>query len=201
MLDVHVLTLIDTPPEWVAQRRASIDAAVAAAGYPVFIHEVPGIVGHLGEARRAGYSVGVQPYATHVDHDDYLPVDAFVMLAPLLGVVDAITTGETLLNEAGETCDMSLAKHHLAVFRRTAMAAIQYDRFKHFPDQFLLAKLPATHIPRCGYVHRIYMDSLSRRQRHAHASEAAEEMEYVRDPSLFAVEAMPIPNLEALVNG
>lgn len=109
----------------------------------------------------------------------------------------AFTTGEVLVLEDGRQVPRPDARHHLAVFRRDAIAGIQIERFKHFPDQFLLAKVPAEHIPRCLYYHRIWQASASRQQRRASAVEAEEEMAVVKDPSLFAVECMSPADIAA----
>ena len=43
MLDIHVLTLPGLPEEFEKERRASLELAIANAGFPVKVHEVPGI--------------------------------------------------------------------------------------------------------------------------------------------------------------
>lgn len=190
MLDVHVLTLPGLPEEWIKQRRDSIDAAVAAAGFPVFVHEVEGIDGHLGKSRRKGYAEGSQPYVTHVDHDDWVRLDAFSVIREQLEQgATAVTTGEVLVRGGTRSLSPNDA-HHLAVYKRGWVASLPYDRFRFYPDQFLLSKARAVHIPECVYFHRIAPDSHSRRQRAAAPAEAREEMRAIRDPRLFQVELM-----------
>ena len=191
MLDVHVLTLPGLPAEWIEQRRASLNSAVEMAGFPVFVHEVDGIPGHLGRSRRKGYSVGVQPYVTHVDHDDYVREDAFKVLFPaLIDGVTAVTTGETVLRPDGSRTDMPAAKHHLAVFRRDVLQAVRFERLRHFPDQFLLRSCTPRHVENCVYVHRLDPDSASRRERRADPDGARDEQRVIKDPELLAVELM-----------
>ena len=190
-LDVHVLTLPGLPEAWIAQRRASIAAAIDAAGFPVVVHEVEGIPDHLGRSRRLGYSFGDHPYATHVDHDDYVTPDAFKVLLPALAAgAEAITTGETVLRGNGDMTHMREARHHLAVFRRDVLQAVRFERLRHFPDQLLLRSCDPEHIAECVYVHRIHPDSASRRERRADPNGARDEQRVVNDPSLLAVELM-----------
>lgn len=197
MLDVHVLTLQGVPQAWIDQRRASIEEAVANAGYPVVVHEIKGISGHLGRSRKAGYALGVHPYVTHVDHDDYVTPDAFAALATVLAAgVDAVTTGETRLYENGTQVDRPDDRHHLTVYRRELLGPIQYDRLSIFPDQFILSQFTPVHVPCCVYVHRLWTLSASRRQRAARAKEAAAELAIVKNKQLFTAEAMTREQLE-----
>lgn len=190
MLDIHILTLPGLPEEWIKQRRDSIEAAVAAAGFPVYVHEVEGIDGHLGRSRKKGYSVGSQPYVTHVDHDDWIREDAFAVLKKYLEEgVEAITTGEVLVRGSSHM-ESPKDKHHLAVYKREWLHSQPYDRFEFYPDQFLVSRAKSIHVPECVYFHRIEADSHSRRQRGASPNASKEEMRMIRTPELFQVELM-----------
>src|SRR5690625_3518886 len=157
MLDVHVLCLPGLPKGWVEQRRESLDAAGHAAGHPVFVHEVEGIDGHLGKSRRQGYAEGTQPYVTHVDHADWVREDAFAILLPHMEAgARAITTGEVQVMPGGSEVPAHDARHHLAVFERSWLWRQQFDRMKHFPDQYLLKVAgESEHISEGVYFHRI----------------------------------------------
>lgn len=188
MLDVHVLVMDYTPVEWVDRCRASIDVAASHAGFPVASHFIPGILGHLGHARDAGYSAGSHPYVTHVDDDDWIEPEAFACLAEHIRAgVDAITTGENLVH-ASAVVPAPDSRHHLAVFRREFIDRLGYDRFRFYPDQYLLSMCDPVHIAACVYNHRIDMDSGSRRQRRANESEALRELETIRRPDLAVME-------------
>lgn len=117
-LDVHVLTLPQTPAEWVEERRSSLKVAVENAGFEVTIHEVPGIWGQLGKARYAGYSHGTAPFVSYVDDDDMVRPDAFkVLLDPLQRGRDAVFTYSTVLGQDKVSRKLE-APHHLCVYRR-----------------------------------------------------------------------------------
>lgn len=200
-LDVHVLTLPGLPDEWIEQRRESLAAAVAQAGYPVAVHEIEGIDGHLGRSRAIGYAAGTYPYVTHVDHDDYVAPDAFAVLREQMEAgVDCITTGETWVFDDGRPdYDRPQIDHHLAVFRRGAIAGIDFASFRLFPDQFLLSHFRPVHIRGTVYKHRIWDGSASRGARGKYAADAAEELSRVRDNKLFLAEALSAAGVAAAI--
>lgn len=198
MIDVHVLVMDYTPKAWVDQCFGSIMAASEHVSFPVAIHKVPGVVGDLGKARAVGYAQGTHPYVTHVDDDDYLEVGAFTCLAAAIEQGhDAITTGETLLWATGKAMHTPYTKHHLAVYRRDAIARVPYARFKYYPDQFLLSHFEPHHVPECAYVHRINHDSGSRAQRRENKAESDAELRMVGDHSLFYIELLSPAELAA----
>lgn len=191
MLDIHVLILPGLPEEWIQQRRDALNAAVASAGFPVFVHEVEGIPDHLGASRKLGYSQGDQPYVTHVDHDDYVLPNAFSVLhAHIMGNAPVITTGEIVIRENGNRTYLHESRHHLAVFRRDVINTVSYERMRHFPDQLLLRKQDSLHIPECVYVHRVADASASRVSRAKDPQGVAEEQRIINSPELLAVEFM-----------
>ncbi|MDQ1120692.1 MULTISPECIES: glycosyltransferase family A protein [Pseudoxanthomonas] len=199
MLDVHVLTMDYTDPDIHQQCRQSIELAAARAGYEVRVHYVPGIYGHLGAARRRGYSLGNARYVTHVDDDDYVHPDAFSCLAPLLRRgVQAITTGESLVVNGCIVEHRPSNRHHLAVFDREAVRAQPYDRFRLLPDQFLLRQIPAVHISECVYYHRVDPESGSRRCRRERSELEREELTMLAQPELVAIEALSASQIQAL---
>lgn len=191
MLDVHVLVMDYTRPEWLNKCRDTVLAAASAAGFPVHVHFVPGILGHLGRARYEGYSRGNFPYVTHVDDDDFVREDAFRILHPYLINGDlAITTGEQRLFENGLVQYATTERHHLAVYHRNVVTSCSYELFKFFPDQYLLTQVKTSHIPECVYTHRIREDSGSRTQRKENIAEASAEMLLIRNPELLVIENM-----------
>lgn len=201
MLDVHILTLPGLPDEWIKQRRDSINAAVEAAGFPVFVHEVEGIDGHLGKSRRKGYAEGTQAYVTHVDHDDWVREDAFAVLLPNIEAgVRAITTGEVQVFPDGREDMLPDARHHLAVYERGWLWRQQFDRFKYFPDQFLIDHPHSAHIEECVYFHRIHSDSHSRKHRDENRKESSEEARSIKDKRLLVAESLSPEMIEEAMN-
>ena len=187
-LDVHVLVMDYTPAEVLERCKQSLQAAAEQAGYPVAVHFLPGVVGHLGRARANGYAMGSHPYVTHVDDDDWVESNAFAVLADHLAAgVDAITTGENHVR--GEVVTPAPdARHHLAVYRRDALQQIGYSAFQFYPDQYALSMFEPVHIPQCVYNHRIYAESGSRKQRRGNPDAARRELAAIKRPDLALVE-------------
>lgn len=177
MLDVHVLTLPGLPEEWIKQRRESIDAAVSAADFPVYVHEVDGVYGHMGRSRFKGYSQGTQPYVTHVDDDDWVREDAFSCLLPHMEAgVEVITTGEVQVYPDGREVLLKDSTHHLAVFQRNWLTQRGYSRFCVYPDQYLMGQpAESAHVPECVYYYRVREDSPCHRQQGEHKGVAVTE--------------------------
>lgn len=169
MLDVHILTMACTPPEWVSQRRTSIAAAVEAAGYPVHVHEVCGVPGHIGRGRSIGYALGEQPYVTYVDCDDYLMPGAFAGLhEALIAGHDAIGPGETL--EQGGSRWGSDAPHHLICYRRGVANGFAHAEWSVCGDLALAHSVEVIPVHDYSYVHRLY-ESPGRKLRRQHQDE------------------------------
>ena len=200
-LDVHVLVLKTTPPEMVQQCLDSLKAAADNAGFKVTVRQLEGIPGELGKARKAGYALGTATYVTHVDDDDYVSPDAFSKLAGLMAERhELITTGENMLFDSGRVQPAPDARHHLAVYRRQAILPYQYERFKFFPDQYLMAQFTPAHINECLYYHRIRQASNSRAFRFFAKAEAKRELEMVHNPALFQVELMSPAQIAAEID-
>lgn len=200
MLDVHVLVMEYTPAAVVAQCRASIAEAVVQARFPVAVHYLPGILGHLGQARVAGYGLGDYPYVTHVDDDDWVEPNAFAVLGEHLAAgVEAITTGENIIAN-GVATPAPRSQHHLAVFRREALNDISIGSFRFYPDQYALSMVSPIHLPLCVYNHRINQDSGSRKQRRANKAEADRELSVIRRPDLAVLEGATAAEIAALAD-
>lgn len=169
MLDVHVLLSPDTRADWQRECLTSVHEAIKNAGYPVDIHEVAGVPGHIGRARAAGYALGVHPYVTYVDCDDYLLPHAFASLADDLATgPDAIFPAETTLQN-GKFRD-GPQRHHLCVYRRAQL--IDHSAWVVCGDlaQMMAAGRAARVLDVAGraYVHRLYQSGgrALRRQHH-----------------------------------
>ncbi|APG25579.1 glycosyltransferase family protein [Syntrophotalea acetylenica] len=70
-IDVHVLLLPDSNPDWWQECRASMQ------GEPINLHLVDGMVGHIGRRRARGFGLGAAPYVSCVDPDDLVIPGAF----------------------------------------------------------------------------------------------------------------------------
>lgn len=173
MLDVHILTL-GHRSERLDRAVASCRAAAEAAGFPVSIHVVEGINGHLGLSRLKGYAAGGNMYKTHVDADDWVEPDAFACLLPALssGAL-AVTTGE-VVHEGAISRKAPESRHHLAVYHRSVLleAAEVLREMPMFPDQYLLAAYESTHVARCVYHYVFSSASACATQRKAAGAKA-----------------------------
>lgn len=127
-LDVVTVVSDTTPKSYVAQCRASVRRAVAACPYPVNVIETPGVPGHIGEAYRGGYELGQWPWVTWVDDDDFVLPNAFSCLSEAIEQpdTDAIFAREILLGARGQMVPID-RRHHLAVYRRDALASFDWD--------------------------------------------------------------------------
>jgi hypothetical protein len=170
MLDCHIIVSHDTRPEWVSQCIGSVRIAAEHAGFPVNIHQVPGIPGHIGKARSAGYALGDHPYVTCVDDDDCVLPHAFSQMANALrsGVSAVCTPEQTLQNGH---LSPGAPRHHLIAYRRELL--IDHTQWPSCGDvaQMHVIGADAVDMPSPAYVHRLYMDSKARVMRRANLDE------------------------------
>lgn len=191
MLDVHLLVMKYTPESVKKRAIESCQIAADKAGFPVKVHPVEGIEGHLGKSRKFGYSHGNYPYVTHVDDDDFVEENAFQILHPfLMQGENAVTTGENHIYPDGKKVPAYGMKHHLAVYKRDLLTQLSYDQFQLFPDQYILSMFKPEHIPECVYNHVINMASGSREERKKNPQLAKEELSLINRPDLAIVENM-----------
>lgn len=170
MLDVHILVSRDTRPEWVTQCLDSVREAIAAASFPVLLHQVDGVSGHIGAGRAAGYALGNQPYVTYVDDDDYVQPHAFAqMVGGLRAGVSAVCTPEETLQNG--CLRPGAERHHLIAYRRDLL--IDHAAWTCYGDiaQMKAMGPDAVDLPRSAYVHRLYMTSKARVLRRANLAE------------------------------
>jgi hypothetical protein len=166
MLDCHIIVSADTPRDWVAQCLDSVHAAAECAGYPVHVHTVSAVPGHIGRARAAGYAIGDQPYVTSVDDDDYVLLDAFAVLRPALDAgPDAIYTRETTLQNGYPR--VTDRRHHLAVYRRELLHGFDFGRWPAYDAMALRTHVErqaraVVDLPDAVYVYRLRGDSPAR---------------------------------------
>jgi hypothetical protein len=170
MLDVHVAVSESTRVHWVNQCLDSVHEAADRAGYPVQVHTVAGVRGHIGKARASGYALGSYPYVTCVDDDDYLLPDAFAnMRESLVAGVSAVCTPELTLQN-GHIREGS-KRHHLIAYRRDTL--IDHTVWPCCGDvaQITAIGADAVDLSTPTYVYRLYMDSKARVMRRSRADE------------------------------
>ena len=163
MLDCHIIVANDTPEAWLAQCLDSVQDAIDRAGYPVALHLVPFVPGHMGQARAAGYARGSYPYVTCVDDDDYVLPHAFAALAePLAKQPDAIFPRQYHLQN-GKRC-IGLQRHHLAVYRRDVVMDLSaWPCCEDMVQRAHALKYPhIIDVEQPLYVHRLYTTSKAR---------------------------------------
>jgi hypothetical protein len=172
-LDIHVLVSENTPKEWLTQCLDSIQVAIGNAPFPIALHVIPAVPGHMGKARHAGYSCGTAPYVTQVDDDDYVEPKAFARLAEHMDAgIEAIFPRERTLQN-GKFC-LGRQRHSMKVFRRELL--IDHSPWRHTSDQRQLDRLTrgvgvsCVDITEPCYVYRLHF-SLARKLRHAYPDE------------------------------
>lgn len=156
MLDVHVIVSHDTRPEWVAQCLESVAVAASRAGYPVAIHRIEGVPGHIGRARAAGFAAGEHSNCTFVDDDDYVAPEAFASLAPALRLNPRLAFTSEVLIQNDKTAGIA-RMHHLSVLRREDAIAHNWHDFPAGGEGELYAMLgEPLLIDAPVYFHRLY---------------------------------------------
>jgi hypothetical protein len=90
MLDVHILIHPDTPRDWVTQCLDSVHEAADSAAYPVAVHTLPAVLGHIGQGRAQGYALG-DPATLPADGDALMRVLQQGSIKKLVPRVEQIT--------------------------------------------------------------------------------------------------------------
>lgn len=173
MLDIHILTLGDKDSSILERCVQSVEAAAAAAPYDVAVHVVKGVEGDLGAARKKGYAEGTYTYVTSVDEDDFIAEDTFASIA--LDGADAYTTGENVYINDKLMESLPKRRHHLAIYKREAIADLPYDTFKYYPDLYLLRVIESTHYEITPYNYCQYT-SITNTKRRYDTTEAYKEL-------------------------
>lgn len=167
MLDVHILIQPDIPREWVEQCLESVSDAAACAGYPVYVHVLDGVAGHIGKGRSAGYARGDQPYVTYVDNDDYVLPSAFAALGDAFAQSpDAIFPAESTLQNGHLRAGQQ--RHHLCVYRRSHLFDhAQWLVCGDLAQMTAMRGMQCIEVPERVYVHRLYQsDGRALRRKH-----------------------------------
>lgn len=142
MLDCHIIVSPDTPREWVTQCLDSVHAAADRAGYPVAVHVVDGVPGHIGKARSTGYALGTESYVTCVDDDDWVEPDTFACLFPAMqSGAPAIYTMATQWQN-GKPSKHNL-RQSLRAFRRDVVASFDFNPWPACDSSALIAHADA----------------------------------------------------------
>lgn len=159
-LDVHILIHPATPKDWVTQCLDSVHEAADRTGFPVAVHRLPAVVGHIGQGRAKGYALGVQPYVTSVDDDDWVAPDAFAVLGDALVAGPAAITTTCMAHQNG--CQWTLAsRDNLRVFRRDVAAFAPLADWPVYDGPMMLAHARAAgdvlHVGKAVYHYRLHL--------------------------------------------
>lgn len=134
MLDVHVAVSETTHQRWLAKCLDSVSEAIECAMFPVTLHLVPGVPGHIGMARANGYSKGAAPYVTYVDDDDWVDREFFAAMLPALQCnPDAIFLREFTHTTAPQPY-VDSRRHCRAVYRRALTEAFDWNAWRCVND-------------------------------------------------------------------
>jgi hypothetical protein len=181
MLDVHILTLPTSNREWFDQCVDSVMNAADRAGFPVDVHIVSGVLGHIGKGRAEGYALGHHPYVTFVDDDDFIICNAFIQMrnALRLGRALAISTPEKVLRNG--CTEEGKQRHHLIAYQRKMV--IDHTAWPCCGDVAQAASIPAEgwiDLPVPMYVHRVY-ESRARLMRREAQDELNQAVAYANE--------------------
>lgn len=170
MIDVHILIHPATPRDWVTQCLDSVHEAADRAGFPVVVHTLPAVIGHIGQGRAQGYALGAQPYVTCVDDDDYVLPQAFAqMRAALESGAKAVFTPELIERHGRVPLLPGHDRHHLIAYRRTDI--IDHTQWKCCGDVAQMLCVEGVQMDSATYVHRVYETSKARALRRADPAE------------------------------
>lgn len=168
MIDVHILLHPDTPYAWSRLCLSSVRIAIKNAGFPVELHTLAAVLGHIGRGRAQGYAMGNYPYVTCVDDDDFVLPHAFAQMRDALELSpSAICTPEILLQN--DTFSPGRARHHLIAYRRECI--IDHAPWPCCGDVAQIHAVANWHdLLQPAYVHRVY-ESRARVMRRTHQDE------------------------------
>lgn len=137
-LDIHLIIHPRTNPAWVEKAVGSVMKAQEQSRMPTALHIVPAIIGHIGKARRRGYSLGKYSYVTSVDDDDWVDDTAFRILAHHMAKgVAGITTG-FYVELPNRTRMRAKARDNLKVLRRDVAQSSSLEDWPVFESWHLL---------------------------------------------------------------
>lgn len=181
MLDVHVLTLPSTRPDWQRQCLESVHAAAALAGDAVKVHVIPGVPGNLGKARADGYAAGTAPWKCYADDDDVVLPHAFTTLLRYLDRDVAAIFPREYVEQNGRRHAKTLQRHHLWPVRADLAAQFDHAAWPSMPDEMLRRAAAADprgvlDLEEVVYVHRIYSGQRCRSLRREHRDEVLRVM-------------------------
>lgn len=166
MLDVHIIISPETRHDWIAHCLWSIQEARNNAGFAVDVHIAPYHAGHIGKSRGEGYRMGVQPYVTCVDDDDWLQPNAFMVLAKAMADNPAaIYTGETQWINGKPV--YSRLRQHMRVFRRDVTQSFNFDAWPALDSTAIIAHADtfnqSINLPHRVYNYRVRPESSAKR--------------------------------------
>jgi hypothetical protein len=158
MLDIHVLTMPYQNELWLGQCLSSIEAAIKNSGVDVDVHLVPGVEGHVGQARKNGFSKGHHPWVTWVDADDWLAVDAIgTMLPHLSSSIDMVCCKAYNVHKDRTV----LGLRGLVIVKRSAAEQFDWDSYPYCGTCQLQDSLTGKYLDYFGCYKRKYDSAAS----------------------------------------
>jgi hypothetical protein len=165
MLDVHILVLPGRDEAIVGRCVESVMNAADQAGYPVDVHLLCGIEGHIGRGRVLGYAKGHHPYVTSVDDDDWVDSNAFACLAQALLYRPASIYTRSIGHNA-EGAHIQNIRQNFRVFRRDVTESIDLSLWPACDSSALIAHADDVGeirlLDACPYHHVMNDDSSAR---------------------------------------
>lgn len=151
MIDVHILTHSGTKQEWLDRCLESL------VSEPCSVHLVKGVERNIPAGREIGFGLGVHPYVTFVDSDDYVLPGSMDAMCEALESNEAAAGRERALY-GDRLSPGTVAGHHLFALRRKVIAPHLHgwgDRFRgiHCIDALRTVVTPVL-VDRVTYVWR-----------------------------------------------
>ena len=161
MMDVHVLTHSRTRAQWLQQCLQSLH------GPPCTVHVVPGVEGNIAAGRERGFALGVHPYLSFVDSDDWLPPGAVQAMLDVMEQGAAAAVGRERQWLPPGRPGQEIRGHHLYVIRRDVLAPHLPGWGQRMRQKHCIAALasvaPPVHVNCHSYWWRMHEQQTSRR--------------------------------------
>jgi hypothetical protein len=137
---------------------------MGAAPFPVALHVVQGIAGHIGAGRATAYALGHYPYVACVDDDDWIEPNALCVVGDALAQRPRAVYTRSWSWQNGAPVKNDL-RQQLRVFRREPVAAFDFAPWPACDSTALIAFMDGQPGQDAYCLERVYhghIDPLSR---------------------------------------
>jgi hypothetical protein len=153
-----MLVLGDERQDWLEQCLASLE------NEPINLHVLPGVRGHIGAGRAAGFATGEAEFVSFVDPDDWIEPGAVSKCLDAIRAANADLAWTTEVWHCPDGKDRYNRQnpHHLCVYRRSAITSLLplVASCVTRSEQSMLPDLTnRVHVPEVGYHYRFRLDS------------------------------------------